>query len=424
MKNLSSILTYGLLIGVLSSFWSCAKNEEINPLEELNITPEENLAIQELLHIDLTNLNNYQDQLVPSYITKDNSGSNLITDKGATLGRVLFYDTQLSSNNTISCASCHKQENAFSDPARRSIGVSGLTTRHSMRLINARFGEESKFFWDERAASLEEQTTMPIKDPVEMGFSGEDGNPSFDDLLEKLQQTTYYPILFNFVYGSPEITEERMQLAMAQFIRSIQSFDSKYDLGRAQVNSDTEDFPNFTADENKGKELFMGDFTYSIQAFTFTTRAGVERTDNFAMRNGVGMGCASCHRAPEFDIDPNSKNNGQVATINDRNTLDTIVKRSPSLRDIFKADGSFNSGFFHIGGGVGVNRDVNPILEHYKFIPNAGPSRQSVDSRLRPDGFPIHLNFTEDDKRQLAAFLFTLGGSNVYVDEKWSNPFK
>ena len=83
-----------------------------------------------------------------------------------------------------------------------------------------------------------------------------------------------------------------------------------------------------------------------------------------------------------------------------------------------------NSGFFHIGGGVGVNRDVNPILEHYKFIPNAGPSRQSVDSRLRPDGFPIHLNFTEDDKRQLAAFLFTLGGSNVYVDEKWSNPFK
>ncbi len=423
MNFLPKTVFYLLLTAGLSLFLSCSKTESENLLE-LSITPEENAKVLEKLNIDLTKLHNYQDQTIPNYITKDNSVNNVITNKGATLGRVLFYDTQLSSNNTISCASCHKQENAFSDPARRSTGVNGLTTRHSMRLINARFGEENKFFWDERAASLEDQTTMPIKDHTEMGFSGEGGDPSFNDLLEKLQQTSYYPILFKFVYGTEDITEERMQLAMAQFIRSIQSFDSKYDQGRAQVNSDTVDFPNFTADENKGKELFMGDFTYSIQAFTYTTRAGVERTDNFAMRNGVGMGCASCHRAPEFDIDPNSKNNGQVATINDRNNLDTIVRRAPSLRDLFKADGSFNSTFFHIGGGVGVNRDLTPIIEHYKFIPNAGPNRSSVDPRLHPDGFPIHLNFTEDDKRQLAAFLFTLGGTNVYVDEKLSNPFK
>ena len=113
-----------------------------------------------------------RDRTVPSYIIKSNVGSNLITDKGATLGRVLFYDKKLSSNNTISCASCHQQANAFSDVAVASQGVNGTTGRHSMRLINNRFANEAKFFWDERAINLETQTTMPIKDHGEMGYSG------------------------------------------------------------------------------------------------------------------------------------------------------------------------------------------------------------------------------------------------------------
>ncbi|WP_396161833.1 cytochrome c peroxidase, partial [Flavobacterium sp.] len=119
--------------------------------------------------LDLNNLANYGNQTVPPYITKDNSQGNSITDKGATLGRVLFYDKNLSSNNTISCSSCHKQEFAFSDTNVASSGVNGTTGRHSMRLINSRFATETKFFWNERALNLETQTTMPIKDHGEMG---------------------------------------------------------------------------------------------------------------------------------------------------------------------------------------------------------------------------------------------------------------
>jgi cytochrome c peroxidase len=97
---------------------------------------------------------------------------NPITDAGATLGRVLFYDPQLSQNGTISCASCHQQELGFSDSAVLSEGFEGgLTGRNSMGLADARFYAAGHFFWDERAATLEDQVLMPIQDPVEMGLT-------------------------------------------------------------------------------------------------------------------------------------------------------------------------------------------------------------------------------------------------------------
>ena len=97
--------------------------------------------------IDLQNLAIYANQPIPAYIVKNNTNGNSITNEVATLGRVLFYDKNLSSNSTISCASCHQQENAFSDTAIASQGVNGATGRHSMRLINTRFATETKFFW-------------------------------------------------------------------------------------------------------------------------------------------------------------------------------------------------------------------------------------------------------------------------------------
>lgn len=203
-------------------------------------------------NIDLSNLIGYSTQTHPTYITKNNTpNNNPITDKGATLGRVLFYDKKLSVNNTIACSNCHQQQFAFSDTATLSIGFNGeLTDRHSMRLVNARFGNEMKFFWDERASNLESQTTQPIQNHVEMGFSNTNGDPGLDSLIRKMQAISYYPQLFQFVYGSTQITETKIQQALAQFVRSIQSFDSKYDMGRAQVASDNVDFPNFTSIEN------------------------------------------------------------------------------------------------------------------------------------------------------------------------------
>lgn len=230
--------------------------------------------------LDLTELENYANQTIPAYINRNNTpAGNAITDRGATLGRVLFYDKRLSRNDTISCASCHQQAHAFSDGAAASTG------RHSMRLINSRFSQEPRFFWDERATSLENQSAQPIKDHVEMGFSGTSGDPAFSDLVTKLSAIADYRVLFAMTFGDATITEDRIQRAISQFVRSIQSFDSKYDAGRA-TTPDNQPFANFTAAENAGKQLFLT-----------------------PVPNG-GAGCAGCHRPPEFDIDPNSLNNG------------------------------------------------------------------------------------------------------------------
>jgi cytochrome c peroxidase len=131
---------------------------------ETDINPVNNLKLPESYF-------NYANQNIPAYIRKDNTGSNSITNEAATLGRVLFYDKSLSENKTISCSSCHQQAHGFSDIATQSTGKDGkLTARHSMRLINSRFSNEIKFFWDERAATLENQTTQPVRDHVEMGL--------------------------------------------------------------------------------------------------------------------------------------------------------------------------------------------------------------------------------------------------------------
>ena len=96
--------------------------------------------IKKALSINPAALENYAAQGKPAYVNKDNTAANPITDKTATLGRVLFYDKNLSINNTIACASCHKQEFAFGDTATTSLGVeNGRTVRHSMRLINTRY---------------------------------------------------------------------------------------------------------------------------------------------------------------------------------------------------------------------------------------------------------------------------------------------
>jgi len=235
---------------------SCAQDEDAYTAIEIEAQQAvENINTEILAsvfgdNINLSAMDNYENQTRPDYITKDNTRGNAITNEQATLGRVLFYDKNLSVNNTIACASCHQQTATFGDPAMVSTGVNGLTARHSMRLINARFGDEDNFFWDERANSLEAQTTQPIQDHVEMGFSGDNGDPNITDLIEKLENIAYYQELFMFAYGDNDITENRLQESLSQFIRSIQSFDSKYDTGRSMVQNDNQNFPNFTAQEN------------------------------------------------------------------------------------------------------------------------------------------------------------------------------
>ena len=346
--------------------------------------------------IDLDNLFNYSNQSRPNYITKDNTTSgNQIDDKIATLGRVLFYDKKLSANNSIACAGCHKQEKAFGDDATQSIGLNGgLTGRHSMRLINSRFSNEIKFFWDERAVTLEDQTTKPIQDHIEMGFSGADGDPDFNDLITKLSALDYYEDLFKFAFGDVTITENRMQLALAQFVRSIQSFDSKYDIGRAQVNNPNDNFPNFTELENSGKRLFRDP------------------------PNMNGAGCAGCHGGDEFDIDPNTRNNGIIGVLGSETEIDLTNTRAPTLRDLVNPDGNLNGPLMHDGSLI----TLLEVINHYNEVPN-NVANTNLDNRLNPGGNPQMLNLTNDEKTEIEAFLKTLTGSDVYTNEKWSNPF-
>ena len=353
-------------------------------------------------NIDLENLENYANQTIPSYITKDNSNGNTITDKESTLGRILFYDKNLSANNTISCSSCHIQAFAFGDNVQASVGINGTTSRHAMRLINSRFSVESKFFWDERAASLELQVTEPIQDHIEMGFSGANGDGNFETLIAKLQKIDYYKELFTFVYGNETISEQKIQTSLAQFIRSIQSFDSKYDTGRAQANNDEQPFLNFSDEENAGKELFL-------------TPPQFNQNGN---RIGGGIGCAGCHAAPEFDIDPNSKNNGVIRTLASGNELDLLNTRSPTLRDVVKSDGELNGQMMH-AGNFGL---LSSVLEHYNNI-IINPQNNNLDPRLMPNGFGQKLNLTIRELNAVTAFMKTLSGTDVYVNKKWGNPF-
>ncbi|MEM7152198.1 MAG: cytochrome c peroxidase [Myxococcota bacterium] len=371
-----------------------------NPLDCLDVDPEALL--------------DYANQPVPDYIVHDNTGDNPITDQGATLGRVLFYDVALSVDDSISCASCHQQQYAFSDLPEQSEGVAGLTHRHSMRLVNIRFGEDPTVRWDESATTLEPQTTRPIKDATEMGYSGTDGSPGMNDLIAKMEGLPYYPALFTLAFGDAAITEERMQLALAQFVRSIQSFDSRYDEGRSQVDDDLTDFPNFSLVENAGKRLFIEDFTHEPDQITIEG----EGTFDASRRTSGGLNCGSCHRPPEFDIDPESLNNGFLLNLDDPLAQDFSVTRSPSLHDMMNPDAVFNGGMFHTGRA----NEMAGLSGHYNFRP-FDPGNTNLDDRMLPGGLPQWLNISPTEQVQLAAFLETLTGTAVYTDPRWSDPF-
>lgn len=339
---------------------------------------------------------NYSNPVLPAYMNTPNitaqvnTGGNTITDNGATLGRVLFYDKNLSLNNSISCASCHKQAHGFSDPAAKSLGFNGgLTNRNSMSLINAKYYPNGRFFWDQRASTLEEQTLMPIQDLVEMGMT-------LPQLETKLRALAYYPPLFQKAFGDATVSSNRISLALSQFVRSIVSYQSKYDVGRANFPAGPPPpanavYPNFTAQENRGKEIYL-------------SPAG---------------GCQPCHGSETFTA-PLEKNNGLDMVTTDRGfgavinninldgTFKVTTLRNVELTAPYMHDGRFNT--------------LEEVIEHY----NSGvKNHPNLSPQLRLPGGQVRLlNLSVQDKAALVAFLKTLTDLNVTTDIKFSNPFK
>ena len=304
---------------------------------------------------------------------------NPITNDGATLGRVLFYDTALSANGTTSCSSCHKQEHAFADPNRVSRGFDGrFTDRHAMSLTGLRYYARGRFFWDERGGNLEEMVLLPVGNPIEMG---EDPTR----LPQKLAALPYYPALFRRAFGDPAITETRVARALAQFLRSLVSYRSRFDEGMAQAQSFEADFQNFTREESRGKALFL--------------------------RN-----CAACHfeleevpfavvqpRNNGTELDPLSADGG-LADIT-LNAQDAGRFKSPTLRNVEVA------GPYMHNGSLATLEDV---VEHYSRNFNRHPN---LDFRMR------RLDLTEREKAALVAFMKTLTDRSFLTDPRFSDPF-
>jgi cytochrome c peroxidase len=148
-------------------------------------------------------------------------GNNPTTEEGVALGRRLFYDKQLSVDDTLACAGCHLQEKGFSDPNRLSKGVrEQLGTRQAMPLANATWN--FLLFWDGRAQGLEDQARGPVENPVEM-------DQTWEAAVAKLQADPEYPDLFRAAFGTGVITEDLVVRAIAQFERTMISFRSPWD---------------------------------------------------------------------------------------------------------------------------------------------------------------------------------------------------
>ncbi len=352
-------------------------------------------GIVDFTTIDVSRLANYANPVLPAYYDAtvaplDNTpNNNPVSDRVATLGRVLFYDKRLSVNDTTSCASCHQQASGFDDPRRFSTGFSGtaFTSAHAMRLGNIKYYRPGTMFWDKRAASLELQVTQPITHPIEMGFDSAHGG--INALLTKMAASTYYPDLFTLAFGNAAITEARIQQALAQFTRSMISSASRWDTAYAQVFSATAQnrnlnapLPGFSASEELGHQLFM-------------TGPGQG-----------GAGCAACHQPPTFGLAANSLSNGLDAN-------ETTIFKSPSLKNVglsraFMHDGRFST--------------LEQVIEHYNSGIQNGPA---LDNRLKtPGGAPLRLNLTANEKAALVAFLLTLNDGSLTTDAKFSDPFK
>jgi cytochrome c peroxidase len=336
-----------------------------------------------------------KDDLVPKDLTPylleygDFPAPNLPTDnpltvEGVALGRKLFYETKLSADGTQACAACHKQTNAFTDTDRFSIGVEGLPgKRQSMAVFNMAW-HTNEFFWDGRAHLLRDQSLLPIQDPLEL-------NETLPNVITKLQQDQYYRDQFKLVFGTDEITPERLSLVLEQFMLTIVSNQSKYDkflAGEMQL----------TPSEMNGKDLFFAEY-------------------NQFFPNESGADCAHCHSSFNFENDLYMNNGLNTdADFVDLGRYDATNLNSdkakfkvPSLRNIeltppYMHDGRFNT--------------LEEVVAHY----NSGIETSSTADPTVLNTQATGLMLTAQDKADLVNFLKTLTDYNLINNPAYSDP--
>ena len=311
---------------------------------------------------------------------------NPLTEPGVALGRQLFYEKALSVNSTISCASCHRQELAFTDGLARSQGVNqARTPRSSMMLANLLW--EPRLTWDGAATTLENQARTPIENPVEMHQPLTAG-------VARLQQLAPYPPLFRAAFGSSTITEANVLKALAQFERTLISSNSRFDRYR------------------RGDRTALSSF--EVQGFVlFTTHP------NGTLRGG---NCGDCH-AGELQTNHTFSNNGLDANPTDLGLglqtgrpTDNGKFRVPSLRNI-----ALTAPYMHDGRFTTLEQVVDHYNEHVALnSPNIDELLLNTTNDPRQQSFTLDLTATE--KAQIVAFMRTLTDSTFIRDPRFARP--
>jgi len=308
---------------------------------------------------------------------------NTVTVEGVALGRRLFYEKKLSADNTVSCATCHQQNKAFTDGRRFSIGFDGTPTkRNSMSLANMLW--ISNFFWDGRAGGLEAQAVTPLTDPHEMGQSLDSSAAKLraaDARAEKTYAAGAYTSAFEAAFGDKEITPDRIVKAISQFERTLISANSPYD---RYLRGEYRLAPR----EKIGLDLFFG-------------RAG----------------CANCHGGPRtltetyhnngLDKEPADCGREAVTKMSyDRGRFRVVTLRNIALTAPYMHDGRFQT----------LEEVVDHYSNHVEASPTLSPTLRDTANR------PINLRLTTEEKNALVAFLKTLTDSTFITDPRFSDP--
>jgi cytochrome c peroxidase len=305
---------------------------------------------------------------------------NPTTNAGATLGRVLFYDKRLSITNTHSCGSCHEQQRGFTVGTPFAAGATGeLSHRNPMSLANARYNIHGRYFGDMRAAGLEELALLPIEDPIELGNT-------LPGVIAKLSATDFYPALFANAFGSEEITANRIARALAQFLRSLVSYRSRFDRAYHYVYPPADADPTtvLTPQELLGAEMY------------------------------VHGNCGHCHTIG-VQTNDSPANNGLDAQFTDAGVGNGEF-RATSLRNIAVSGPYMHDGRF---------ATLREVIDHYDSGVNVSPQLAFLlrDHQGAGSDFPRRLNMTEAQKQALEAFLNTFTDHEMLNDPKFADPF-
>lgn len=335
------------------------------------------------------------------YTTALNGANVGVTNKSATLGRVLFYDKNLSINSTIACASCHKQAFAFADNVATSEGFKGeRTSRNSPAAANLL--NTSTLFWDARTSKLEDLVLQPIANHIEMGLD------NTDNLIKKLSRTSYYPALFQDAFGAKDINQTTISKALSAFIRSMVSQNSRFDQLGAVGSS------VFSASEARGHSLF----------FKQLHCTGCHRNGDLG---GVGTTTFNIGLDKEY-ADNGVGTRSNLATDNGKFKVPSL--RNVALTAPYMHDGRFNSleeVVEHYNSNVKSHTNLSSIVAGFSWFGNNGGIVVPTGCwSCGVNGFgttfkPLELN--QEQKGDLVAFLKTLTDESFITDKKFSSPF-